>query len=105
MAGCSVCAILEKEKTTMADDLKRVANEVVEDVFNGLGAEINKQSKGCDKSRERSLFCVMFCPSRYFIFTLIIAFSLPFSVLTTQQFIRCREIINTNFINASFVII
>lgn len=50
----------------MAEDLKTVAHQVVEDVLNGVNPELNKvRGGGSEKSRERSLLCVLFSPSMY----------------------------------------
>nr|CAH7723829.1 unnamed protein product [Callosobruchus chinensis] len=45
----------------MADDLKRAANEVVDDVLNGVTAKVTP-----DKACQRSLLCVLFCPNAWF---------------------------------------
>nr|CAI5818874.1 unnamed protein product [Callosobruchus analis] len=45
----------------MADDLKRAANEVVDDVLNGVNAKVTP-----DKACQRSLLCVLFCPNAWF---------------------------------------
>lgn len=56
----------------MADEIKRVANEVVDDVLNGVGSAENKWAT-CDfkggkdnMSQQRSILCVMFCPNTWF---------------------------------------
>lgn len=51
----------------MADDLKTVANQVIEDVLNGVNPELNKnKGGGTRKSCERSLLCVLFSPNTWF---------------------------------------
>lgn len=51
----------------MAEDLKKVASEVVDDVLNGVNAEIKKvRGGGTDKSCQRSLLCVIFTPNAWF---------------------------------------
>lgn len=52
----------------MAEDLKKVANELVDDVLNGVSNEFAKSpSNGFSgKSCNRSLLCVLFSPSMYF---------------------------------------
>lgn len=50
----------------MAEDLKSVAHQVVEDVLNGVNPELNKvRGGGSEKSCQRSLLCVLFSPSMY----------------------------------------
>jgi hypothetical protein len=47
----------------MVEDVKNVANAFVDDVLNGVSNEMSKKGGGDDKSRQRSLLCVMFTPS------------------------------------------
>lgn len=48
----------------MADEIKDVANAVVDDVINGVANELNKvKGAGC-KGGERSLLCVLFDPRK-----------------------------------------
>lgn len=53
----------------MADDLKKVASDLVDDVLNGVSNEFGgctrKGSSG--KACGRSLLCVLFSPSMYFV--------------------------------------
>lgn len=51
----------------MVDEVKKVANEVVDEVLNGVGSELSRPSnKGEKKAKGRSLLCVMFCPNTWF---------------------------------------
>ncbi|XP_060532552.1 reticulon-1-A isoform X4 [Cylas formicarius] len=53
----------------MAEELKKVANEVVDDVFNGLNSKsCPVKSFGGDKAQQRSLLCVMFTPMESLIY-------------------------------------
>lgn len=53
----------------MAEDIKNVANVVVEDVLNGVSSKMNRAKGGADddKLRQRSLLCVLFTPSMSFL--------------------------------------
>ncbi|KYB28148.1 Reticulon-4-like Protein [Tribolium castaneum] len=51
----------------MAEDIKNAANALVDDVLNGVSNEMNKTRGGADdKSRQRSLLCVLFTPNTWF---------------------------------------
>lgn len=53
----------------MGEEVKAVANSVLDDVINGVAKEIDKKKGGgsCGgKSKDRSLLCVFFDPRTYF---------------------------------------
>lgn len=53
----------------MADDLKKVANDLVDDVLNGVSNEFSKSAtKGnAGISFDRSLLCILLSPSKYLL--------------------------------------
>lgn len=57
----------------MAEDLKKVANDLVDDVLNGVSNEFGKSAtKGnAGNSFDRSLLCILLSPSTYFSYILI----------------------------------
>lgn len=50
----------------MADDVKRVANDVIEDVMNDLPSGMKKAAgDSSEKACQRSLLCILFTPCTY----------------------------------------
>lgn len=49
----------------MADDLKKVASDLVDDVLNGVSNEFSKSPVIKGKSCDRSLLCIILSPSMY----------------------------------------
>lgn len=51
----------------MADDLKKVASDLVDDVLNGVSNEFGKSAVVKGKTCDRSLLCILLSPSMYIL--------------------------------------